>query len=214
MDPLVISIACRSIERIIIILIGGLSVYLGWALFKLPIPSDSGAEIKHGQLQIVLRRIGPGVFFALFGTAVTVFSIAHPTHFEEARKSQKPPGSQVANDDIESRQWSGAGGGNRDLFKPKVRALNTAIKAIGSRGDDNLNRAALNDLAHAEETLRLIRDELIERQFGSNLVDLWNSKGEDYQRNPNSLPIDERQKLAEISNWYRETMVDQMMEGK
>lgn len=214
MDPLVIAIACRSIERLIIILIGGLSVYLGWALFKLPIPNDSGAEIKHGQLQIVLRRIGPGVFFALFGTAVTIFSLAYPVHFEETRAVQKMPGSQVSNDVNEHREFSGAGGGNRDLFKPKVRALNTAIKAIDSRGDANMHQAAFNDLAQAEPTLRLIRDDLIQRQFGSNLVELWNAKGKDFQKNPNSLPMAEREKLAEISNWYRETVVDQMMEGK
>lgn len=214
MDPLVITIVSRSIERLFIILIGGLSVYLGWNLFKLPIPNDGGAEIKHGELQIVLRRIGPGVFFALFGTAVTAFSLAYPVHYEDFRSPSKQSNSSAPNDAIERREWTGASGNNRDILRSKTRALNTAIKAIELRGDENVRRAAFNDLALAASDLRVIRDDLIQLQFGTNLVALWTAKGKDYLKNPNSLPLEERQKLHEISSWYTETLNAQMMEPR
>jgi hypothetical protein len=57
----------RGAERLIAILIGGMSVVLGFLLF-LRIPSETNAtrqiELPGG---IMISRIGPGIFFAIFG---------------------------------------------------------------------------------------------------------------------------------------------------
>lgn len=73
MDPLIF----RAIERIMVVLIGGISVYLGYLLFiKLPQHHDStGKVVLPGDISIYLSRVGPGVFFALFGTAVVTASL-------------------------------------------------------------------------------------------------------------------------------------------
>ena len=65
MDPLLF----RSIERIVSVLIGGLSIFLGYRLFS----SVRGQSDGKGTFKFpmhtsgVLTKVGPGVFFALFG---------------------------------------------------------------------------------------------------------------------------------------------------
>ena len=73
MDPGVL----RAFERILDSAIGGLSIYLGYRLFlKLPGKTDSqGKFILPGNISIYLSRVGPGVFFALFGAAVIAMSL-------------------------------------------------------------------------------------------------------------------------------------------
>lgn len=66
----------RMAERLIGVLIGGMCVFLGYRLFMaLPDKTDSaGKIILPGGIDIKLSRIGPGVFFALFGISVVISS--------------------------------------------------------------------------------------------------------------------------------------------
>jgi hypothetical protein len=65
MDPLVL----RFVERITAVLIGGLAIYLGYHLFfRVPEHKDSAGKVMlPWNISVVMSRIGPGVFFALFG---------------------------------------------------------------------------------------------------------------------------------------------------
>ncbi len=73
MDDLLV---LRLVERLIAVSIGGLAIWLGARLF-LAVPdqaADGSAQLSLSQHQrVILTRIGPGVFFALFGT-ILVFS--------------------------------------------------------------------------------------------------------------------------------------------
>jgi hypothetical protein len=74
----------RATERILLVLVGALAVYLGYSLFR-HIPTASNSEGKlalPGGVSILLTRIGPGVFFALFGIAVIGYSVAQPVRLE------------------------------------------------------------------------------------------------------------------------------------
>ncbi|MGA2614192.1 MAG: hypothetical protein ABSG38_12185 [Spirochaetia bacterium] len=66
----------RAVERIIGVGIGGLCVYLGYKLFlHLPEVTDSkGKVVLPGGISIYLSRVGPGVFFALFGALLVAAS--------------------------------------------------------------------------------------------------------------------------------------------
>lgn len=78
------AILLRSLERILSVLIGGMSIYLGYRLFlKVPQQTDSsGKIILPGGINIFLSRIGPGVFFSLFGTLVVGLSLYYQTQIE------------------------------------------------------------------------------------------------------------------------------------
>lgn len=69
--------AWRAVERLIGVLIGGGAIYLGFRLFMALPQRKSDAEGKFdlpGGISIYVSRVGPGVFFALFGTALVSLS--------------------------------------------------------------------------------------------------------------------------------------------
>lgn len=67
----------RGIERLLIVGVGGLSIFLGYSLFlKIPQKDDGSGEFKFpGGISVVLSRVGPGIFFALFGSSVIGMAI-------------------------------------------------------------------------------------------------------------------------------------------
>jgi hypothetical protein len=76
MDPTFLFLV-RMMERIADVIIGGVAIYLGYSLFlKLPRAKTSNGDfVLPGNVSIYLSRIGPGIFFALFGTAVVLLSL-------------------------------------------------------------------------------------------------------------------------------------------
>ena len=67
-------------ERVLLVLAGALAIYLGYRLF-LAIPAADRSEGRislPGGVSIFLTRIGPGVFFALFGCALIGYSVGQP----------------------------------------------------------------------------------------------------------------------------------------
>ncbi len=76
----------RFIERLLIVFIGGMSIYLGYRLFiNLPTQQDSSGELKlPGDFRLVLSRVGPGVLFSLFGAAILIVSLVHGLRFDTA----------------------------------------------------------------------------------------------------------------------------------
>src|ERR1700704_3851818 len=80
MDPQSLVIVLRMVERILGVLLGGLLIYFGYRLF-LSLPGKRGRDGGTGDFsfaggnKIKLSKVGPGVFFALFGAGLIVFSI-------------------------------------------------------------------------------------------------------------------------------------------
>src|SRR3982750_4800455 len=80
MDPQTLVIVLRMAERIIGVIIGGLLIYFGYRLF-LSLPGKRGGDGSSGDFAIPggtklkLSKVGPGVFFALFGAGLIVFSL-------------------------------------------------------------------------------------------------------------------------------------------
>ena len=82
----------RSVERLLVVLAGVLAIYLGYRLFlKMPELSEGEGNIKlPGGVSVFISRVGPGVFFALFGAAVVGFSIHSPLVATETKGSRIP----------------------------------------------------------------------------------------------------------------------------
>ena len=74
----------RMFERIIAVLIGGFSIYLGYRLFfHLPFEKSHQGELELPGVKIVLSRVGPGIFFGVFGTLVMYYSLTNPVKKNE-----------------------------------------------------------------------------------------------------------------------------------
>jgi hypothetical protein len=87
----------RMAERLLGLLAGGLCVVLGYRLFiRLPEKADSsGKVILPGGVSIWLSRVGPGIFFALFGAAIIGYSFASTVRISEqtATPAVQPSGA-------------------------------------------------------------------------------------------------------------------------
>jgi len=68
----------RMGERLLGLLAGVLCVVLGYRLFiKLPEKTDSaGKVVLPGGISIWMSRVGPGIFFALFGAGIVAYSFS------------------------------------------------------------------------------------------------------------------------------------------
>jgi len=84
--------ACgRVIERLLVCLFAGTSLVLGWDLFRKGVLIEQSAEFQLATWKASLRRVGPGIFFALFGASVSVFALRSPisiSHQEARGQSQ------------------------------------------------------------------------------------------------------------------------------
>ena len=78
MDSVDAMLLMRMVERLLGLLSGALCVVLGYRLFiNLPEKTDSsGKVVLPGGVNIWLSRVGPGIFFALFGAAIVAYSFA------------------------------------------------------------------------------------------------------------------------------------------
>jgi branched-subunit amino acid transport protein len=85
MDVTTVFVIMRMFERIAAVVIGGFLVYLGYTLFlKLPELQDAKGSLKlPSNVSVYLSHIGPGAFFALFGSVVIALSIIFGVRFEQ-----------------------------------------------------------------------------------------------------------------------------------
>jgi hypothetical protein len=70
----------RFLERMTVVLISGMAIYLGFRLFlAVPELRESDGEVKlPWNISVVMTRVGPGVFFALFGIAAVSLALYRP----------------------------------------------------------------------------------------------------------------------------------------
>ena len=79
----------RAIERILICLIAAMCIWLGFSLFKIKkVTKDANGEftIKTESIEVTLKQVWPGVFFAAFGMIVLVFSILSKYEYKNEGK--------------------------------------------------------------------------------------------------------------------------------
>ena len=107
-----ITFLTRMGERLLGVAIGGMSVFLGYRLFaKVPLKTDSaGKLLLPGGTRIVLSRVGPGVFFSLFGAAIvlTAFTRGVELTSRVAVTSTDPSGATRVSEETRERRGVGA----------------------------------------------------------------------------------------------------------
>jgi hypothetical protein len=104
MDPQSLTILVGAFQRILSILIGGMLIYFGYRLF-LSLPGKRGRDGGSGEFslgganKVKLSKVGPGVFFAVFGAGLIAYSFAKPMKVNipgAAPNAQNSPGAANA----------------------------------------------------------------------------------------------------------------------
>ena len=78
----------RGLERLAVVLIGGMAIYLGYRLF-LAVKADASGEARislPGDVTVMVSRVGPGVFFALFGSIVVAASLYFSISYSDGER--------------------------------------------------------------------------------------------------------------------------------
>jgi hypothetical protein len=105
---LILTILTRALERLLVVLAGGLAIYLGYRLF-IDMPSaerGSGKVNLPGGISIFLSRVGPGVFFSLFGAVVIGLSFQYGISFSDSQPRAAMAVAEAEPSEI-ARNWSG-----------------------------------------------------------------------------------------------------------
>jgi hypothetical protein len=130
-DPVVL----RFFERITAVLIGGLAIYLGYHLFlRVPEHKDSAGKVMlPWNISVVMSRIGPGVFFALFGVITVGIALVRPLEIGAAAHPADTDGhasvryiGDTATDDKAARADA------RALLRKQIAELNTIPRELRS----------------------------------------------------------------------------------
>lgn len=85
MDPTITVIIARALERILVIACGMLAVWAGYKLFsQVQTTKDGEGRLSlPGGITFFVSKVGPGVFFALFGTVMIGYSASQPVTYSE-----------------------------------------------------------------------------------------------------------------------------------
>lgn len=111
----------RELERLLTVLIAGLAVYLGFRLFYLAAEKQGELRVSGKQFSLRLADVAPGIYFALFGSAVLVFSLLSRVDFSQSSVEVTPSVKRsvqsraIASDSIAL--------GNPDYTKPYGRTF-------------------------------------------------------------------------------------------
>lgn len=119
---MILLITLRLLERVVAVMIGGMSIYLGYRLFlKVPAQTDSGGKVTlPWNMSVILSRVGPGVFFALFGTVVVGLSFYRQIQYGDlARPGFFGAVSNVSDTSADAREDA------RRMLRRDIAVLNT-----------------------------------------------------------------------------------------
>ena len=157
MDPLEL----RLIERILAVLIGGVSIVLGYRLFiKLPKQKDSSGKVTlPGDISIFFSRVGPGVFFSLFGAAVVVVSLQHGLELDVANRASVTAESTEKTASVKVR-YMGDGAGEpdparRDALRVEARRTIAELNRFPTLLASTVDASRRTDVAQAVRESKL-----------------------------------------------------------
>jgi hypothetical protein len=164
----------RFVERFTDVVLGGFAIYLGFKLFlHLPTQTNSeGKVILPGGVSIFLTRIGPGAFFALFGSIVLIYSIGLKS---QLTLSPPAPDSLQAHTNIIGYSYSIP---NKRISTEDERTLITmdlqTLSDVERRVNDMLSGKNLEQVIDNDLATRL--HAAIPRLRAHLIVTKWNTK--------------------------------------
>jgi hypothetical protein len=103
----------RVIERILVCVFAGASLLCGWNLFRVGVVTEQSAGFSGKGISANLRRVGPGIFFALFGSIVLSLALRAPLDIGPVPAGQSLDAKSAKTSELE----------NRYLYRVSVQAV-------------------------------------------------------------------------------------------
>lgn len=162
MDAELVFALARSLERLGIVAVAGLSIWAGFRLFQVASESEANANIEGHGIKLSLTRVGPGVFFSLFGSIVLIYALASPVKLPIHNKNKDNQSQGLAGDHVNY----GMDGKNNLTYKAAMGALNRIRLLADQAKLNSLDKNELNQLIEAAAGLTSAEECLIDAEFG------------------------------------------------
>jgi hypothetical protein len=203
----------RVVERLMISAIAGLCLTYGWNLFRVGVVNQQTAELGAKGWRINLKRVGPGVFFALFGTAVLAVSLRSPlslseNHYQPVIHYLSASGTDGKVDSQSSQpKVVYLEGQDPRIAKRWVASLNTILHV--STPEKFHSTTEQKVISRTDEDLETLRNALVMKQFGAALFREYN----EYRKKAADEGIpgskQEPQEFAEIDEWMQGNRIEE-----
>jgi hypothetical protein len=119
-------IVSRAAEHLLAALIGIFAVYLGYRLFlNMPHRREGESKVElPGGVSIYVSRIGPGIFFAAFGSLLVGYGVSRPVDYRQATTAAVPAtATSAATGGSAQMQYSGMMPGGSNAAAPAAAAV-------------------------------------------------------------------------------------------
>jgi hypothetical protein len=165
MDPIYI----RGVERILIVLAGILSVFLGYKLFSHNYSSNGELNTsKDNFFSFSIKNVGPGVFFALFGMVLLGLSVRSPytgprvkIESMETKLAGEAAGPKYMNGQLLPRP-------DKEVTMGGIHSINIVVDYLDSH---QVDPKQVVNLKGALEGLNKLRRSLVDMTWGRGAYD-------------------------------------------
>lgn len=212
MDPSSILAWTRGLERLAIVGLSGISLVLGWDLFRRGVVNVQTADLSAGSWKVRLQRVGPGIFFALFATVAFVSAITHPLEITTGRQTQqqsKGQGGETSTVITERQTLSEAASPAKSSDRDVVAAINTFHLILLPRASKELDSNYVSAINAADQTLDSYKKNLMFQHFGQ-MSDQFYSLRDRVAIEPQILGKQTQElqdKYPEIEGWDKDTFL-------
>jgi hypothetical protein len=199
----------RVIERLLICTCGGVSLVLGWNLFRVGVVTQQAADLSAKGWHLNLKKVGLGVFFALFGAAILSISLRSPINLSLPPTSRNNTGHQEAVSDEKKPDSivTYGHGDDPELTKTWGASINTITYIVTK---DKLSTLAEQQaVERSEKSLAQLRDFFVIRQFGADLFRDYQVYKKTKALNPSKVTEQDRRHFAGIDAWLQADRIQQ-----
>ncbi len=140
----------RSIERLGIIGVAGLSIWAGFRLFSIVTEAQASGRLEGQGFKFAMKNVGPGVFFALFGAMVLLYALASPLQLAERKTASDGTSDGVITYGLSSQ--------DKPSYKGAIAAINRIDLLADQAGTASLSEHELKQLVSVSDSLPVLRE--------------------------------------------------------
>lgn len=154
----------RTLERLLIVVTGTMSMYCGYRLFAVVSGQAGELAAKAGDWQLRLVRVGPGVFFALFGAAIVIHAMsqAPSVSFDPATGAVREVRGALPGEPV----------GSPDQSQRAISAI-VWLRKLHESGTTSLGAADLTNLGVVARDLEPLQARLVDSAVGPGSYATW-----------------------------------------
>jgi hypothetical protein len=202
----------RVVERLMICAFAGLSLTYGWNLFRVGVLNEQSAEMAAKGWRVNLKRVGPGVFFALFGCVVLAVSLRSPLALPLG--PGKESGTQAGNTEDgktpvqkNRSQVTYLEGADEKITKQWVASLNTILHVATP---DKFSAATEKKVvSRTDDDLETLRNTLVIQKFGASLFRDYNAYHKRVRDDGTPGTQQEQDRFEKIDEWMQGSRIQE-----